>query len=627
MSFSPPSLTKRVAVWLVSGLLFVEAAVLAFWAGSTGPSWLEPGREPQGVAHDGPPAPDGSGSGRLATRPRDEEARSGSGHEEARVGESAGTRARSGGRKHSTSRDDREREEDSSLFEALERLERQMAAGMSRARESVVVLEYTAAEGPAGSRRVATGVVIDSMGHLLSVRIDPPSSKPAGGQTPVVARDASGRRHLALWIAADPETGLSLLRISPRAVRPIQVATAQPSLGSQVIVVGNPFGLGHSISRGHIAGLDRTLKLRSHKLGGLIQIQAPLYPGDSGAVVANSRGQLLALIRSGLAIPATASDKTDHDHDFGFAITAHDALWVADQLRTHGRVDRAYLGVRLEPVEPPATSTADAAQAGIDDGAFLHDILAGTPAASAGLKSGDAIVALNRQPIRCSSELTDRLDKIPARTTISLDVLRGRGPQRQRLTIALQTASRPDAGLQASLSPKSPAVPTESSPATTPETTPERSSSTTARAPSLAAQPASAPPSPTPAPIAPSVNVIPTSASAAGSVSTPASSDALQSTSSPEGLSTPVPDIRAGQAAVQPQTEGQGHPSAPVSIPPPAHSPLRAAVPPPRAEDLKLTLPQAVTDRFEQLERRIEKLERHPTTPPETRQAAAARHP
>ena len=93
----------------------------------------------------------------------------------------------------------------------------------------------------------------------------------------------------------DQESGLTLLRISPRVVRPIKVATERPALGSPVVVIGNPFGLGHTVSRGHIAGLDRALKLRSRELGGLIQVQAPLYPGDSGAVVANFRGQLLGL--------------------------------------------------------------------------------------------------------------------------------------------------------------------------------------------------------------------------------------------------------------------------------------------------------------------------------------------
>ena len=262
-------------------------------------------------------------------------------------------------------------------------------------------------------------------------------------------------------MAADLETGLTLLQIAPRAVRPIQIAAEEPTLGSQVFVVGNPFGLGHTVSRGHIAGLDRALKLGSRQLGGLIQVQAPLYPGDSGAVVANLRGQLLGLIRSGLAIPATAKDRAERDNDFGFALAVRDVLWVADQLRARGHVDRAYLGVRLEPVaaaatlrqQPEADSHPVPDVDALLEGALLLEVMAGTPAALAGLRAGDVIVAVDGQPVRSSPDLTDRLDRLPAQSMIRLDVVRGRGPQRQQMTLALRTSSRTEAGTQAGLVP------------------------------------------------------------------------------------------------------------------------------------------------------------------------------
>jgi S1-C subfamily serine protease len=281
-------------------------------------------------------------------------------------------------------------------------LERRVAVAITRARESVVALEYTAADAPTGTRRLATGVVINNRGEILSVRIDPPPARPASGTgrnlAPIVARDFSGRRHVAHWVAADPQTGLTLLRVLPRAVRPIRTAADGPKLGSQVFVVGNPFGMGHSVGRGHVAGLDRALELGGRQLGGLIQIQAALYPGDSGAAVVNLRGDWLGLIRGGLAMPGSeagaepgpgdglaaaatpagsspppnavvpdadadaAAVRPEPDTDFGFAILAPDALWVAEQLRTHGRVDRAYLGVRFEPVSPASVPTTGLAE-------------------------------------------------------------------------------------------------------------------------------------------------------------------------------------------------------------------------------------------------------------------------
>jgi len=583
MSLLASSLRKRLALGLASGIVFVGVTGTSFWAGSSGKL-----RQVPKVGQVEKSSSAGLDQANHLTW-RAEEAGAGT---LALPGENTSNRTTRPGShtessSHSAKRghNDQKGSDESALFAALEQLERQMSAGMIRARDSVVALEYTALEGPPGSRRLATGVVINLRGDVLSVRIDPPSaatsSAPgpistgsgATGHTTIVAHDASGRRHLAQWVAADPETGLTLLQIAPRAVRPIQIAAEEPSLGSQVFVVGNPFGLGHSVSRGHIAGLDRALKVGSHQLGGLIQVQAPLYPGDSGAVVANLRGQLLGLIRSGLAIPATAKDRAERDNDFGFALAVRDVLWVADQLRARGHVDRAYLGVRLEPVaaaatlhpHPEAGSHPSPDVDAILEGAVLLEVMAGTPAALAGLRAGDVIVAVDGQPVRSPYDLTDRLDRLPAQVMIHLDIVRARGPQRQHMTLALRTSSRTEAGTQAGLSP-------------------------------------------TPG----------------SSVGQPAPPTALLPTP-PTPAASSVPDSRIGQAETQPWHEAP----AAVSIPGPVQSPLRAAVPPPQAEELKLTLPRAVADRLEQLERRLEKLERPPTpaSPPETRQASSARTP
>ena len=524
-----------------------------------------------------------------------------------------------------------------------------MAAAMAKARESVVTLEYAAVDGPADSRRVATGVVINTDGDVLSVRIDRPAgSQPAGagGPTtkatvpaPIVARDDVGRRHVAQWVADDQESGLTLLRISPRVVRPIKVATERPALGNQVVVIGNPFGLGHTVRRGHIAALDRALKLRSRRLGGLIQVQAPLYPGDSGAVVANFRGQLLGLIRSGLAIPVVANDRarTERDNDFGFAITAHDALWVADQLRAHGHVDRAYLGVRLEPSDQPASQSssvvpkttvperADAARprrqnepdltAGLE-GAYLYEVITDTPAALAGLEAGDSIVELNGQPIRSFHDVTQQLDRILAGAEVRLNVLRSRGPKRQRMTFNVRTGSRDVAAQHARVSTAAPEGVANRSPTAEPGTV----------SGAVAAGSVSAP-APTSTPT-PALAVTPTAAPMDSGIAVAASPSAGPVHDQKPQAASAAPDAKPKASELQAQTQSQ-HPgevrgSAPVLIPPPARSPLRAAVPPPQAEELRLTLPRAVTDRLEELERRLDTLERRPSPSSDSRQSGAA---
>ncbi len=217
------SVRKRLALGLASAMIFVVVAGTLYRGGSSSKTRheTEVGRLKETLHPQATSAPSRTETSNSATRPRHDVQESGS---------------------------------ESALFAALEQLERQMSAGMVRARDSVVTLEYTALEGPPGSRRLATGVVINSRGDVLSVRIDPPS--PSASSTPVtgaqgraaapaaiVAHDASGKRHPVQWVASDPETGLTLLQIAPRAVRPIQIATEEPGLGNQVFIVGNPFGL------------------------------------------------------------------------------------------------------------------------------------------------------------------------------------------------------------------------------------------------------------------------------------------------------------------------------------------------------------------------------------------------
>jgi len=343
---------------------------------------------------------------------------------------------------------------------AVDDSESRLESTIGHVRESAVALEYSAEGAPKGARRVASGVVISDVGDVLSVRVDPPPSS-----APILARIASGRLLPARWIAGDPETGLTLLRITPGSVRPATVSSRGAKLGMPVLVVGNPFGLAHSVARGFVAGLNRRLLLGPRQLGGLIQVDAALHPGDSGALVADLRGDWLGVVRSGLAHPAdraidandtatvsSESRKTkekdrdrdkdnrrEYDHDLGFAIPAEVALWVASQLREHGRVDRAYLGVTMN-LDASATNPT------LEDmeGAVLGRVLTNTPADRAGLLPGDRVVALDKCPVRSPSDLTDRLDHTLADAEITVELVRGAGPAREHKTLSVRTTHRPN---------------------------------------------------------------------------------------------------------------------------------------------------------------------------------------
>jgi serine protease Do len=242
-------------------------------------------------------------------------------------------------------------------------------------------------------------------------------------------------------VAADPETGLTLLRIVADDIRPIRPSARVAVLGAAVFLIGNPYGLAHSVSRGHVAGLGRHVEIGPRPLGGLIQVQAPLHPGDSGALLADLDGGWLGLVRGGLAVPGAG-----REDDLGFAIPAVDALWVADQLRVHGKVTRAYLGVWPAP---------DAAEVGPVPGAEVAGVVPGSPAERSGLRRGDRVVRLDGRPIRTFDDLTDRLDRTPAGAEVALEYTRG--STRNRATI--RTVAR---SVEPSAAP-APAVPTSTS--------------------------------------------------------------------------------------------------------------------------------------------------------------------
>ncbi len=321
-----------------------------------------------------------------------------------------------------------------------EESDRRLAGTIARAVASTVALEY-GDKDPSGRLRVATGVVINARGDVLSIRADPPepAEAPADGQprpsTPEIrARDAAGHVHPARWIAADAETGLTLLRVDADDIRPIAPADREPLLGEEVLVIGTPYGLGQSVSRGHVAGLGRRVQVRPWPLGGLIQVQAPIHPGDSGALLADLDGRWLGLVRGILMPdgPPKGPGPRKLDDDLGFAIAARDACWVADRLLALGRVDRAYLGVRLAPEAPTS--------AGPDPGAEVTDVVADSPAARGGLRAGDRIVALDHRPIRTTDDLTDRLDWTPAHADVALEV--ARPGFRETLARTVRTAAR-----------------------------------------------------------------------------------------------------------------------------------------------------------------------------------------
>ena len=290
---------------------------------------------------------------------------------------------------------------------------------------------------------------------------------------------------------------------------------------------------------------------------------------------------------------------------------------------------RTTLPEQPDAARPRRQSEPDLA-AGLE-GAYLYEVITDTPAALAGLEAGDSIVELDGQPIRSFHDLTQQLDRILAGAEVRLNVLRSRGPKRQRMTFHVRTGSRDVAAQHASVSPAAPNARRIHRPRLNrepfpgpllPGLLPPR-----ARA---SATPTSTPTPASPAP-APALTVTPTAAPVDSGITVAASPSAGPIHEQKPQAAPTAPDAKPKASELQAQTQtqhsGEVQGSAPVLIPAPARSPLRAAVPPPQAEELRLTLPRAVTDRLEELERRLDTLERRPNPSSDTRQPGASPHP
>ncbi|WP_214368885.1 S1C family serine protease [Pseudonocardia sp. H11422] len=191
----------------------------------------------------------------------------------------------------------------------------------------------------------------------------------------------------------DPLSDLALLRAEPAGALPDPVRLGDADelvVGQLLVAVGNPLGLAGSVTAGVVSALGRSLPTRSGRAGrvveDVIQTDAALNPGNSGGALADARARLVGIntavagVGLGLAVPVNAT-----------------TLRILDALRAHGRVRRAYLGVVGTPAPVPAT-VAD--RYGRRSGLRLVEVIAGSPAARAGLRPGDLVLDVGRHPVQ-----------------------------------------------------------------------------------------------------------------------------------------------------------------------------------------------------------------------------------
>jgi serine protease Do len=229
----------------------------------------------------------------------------------------------------------------------------------------------------------------------------------------VQVKTDDGTIYKAKVIGTDPKTDVALIKVEADKVFPyVKFAAQQPRVGDWVVAVGNPFGLGGTVTAGIVSARGRDIG--SSVYDDYIQIDAPINKGNSGGPAFNSNGEVIG-VNTAIFSPSGGSV------GIGFDIPADTVKMVVTQLKEHGYVNRAWLGVQIQPVTADIADSLGMKKA---EGALVAEPQPASPAAKAGIKAGDVIAALDGNAVKNSRELAQKIGAMAPGTTVKLTLLR-----------------------------------------------------------------------------------------------------------------------------------------------------------------------------------------------------------
>src|SRR5713101_6511910 len=247
---------------------------------------------------------------------------------------------------------------------------------------------------PRQQRALGSGVIVTTDGYILT------NNHVVDGADEIKVEIADDRSFSAKLVGTDKASDLALLKVNASNLHAIALGNSEAvKVGDVVLAVGNPLGVGQTVTMGIISAKGRSTSVGDGGYEDFLQTDAPINHGNSGGALVNTKGELVG-------INSQILSNSDGNIGIGFAIPANMARHVMDELRTNGKVTRARLGVIVQPVTSDMASSLGLKQV---NGAIVSQVESGSAAERAGIKQGDVILSFNGQPVHDTNTLRNRV--------------------------------------------------------------------------------------------------------------------------------------------------------------------------------------------------------------------------